>query len=74
MSVPAALLKEFIFSLSGKAGTTVDAYQRELRNFLDWMSQRAGNGGPFDAQQQLTKTAPASCRRTSRPLSRPKIT
>ena len=30
MSVPAELLKEFIFSLSGKAGTTVDAYQREL--------------------------------------------
>jgi hypothetical protein len=29
MSVPAALLKEFILSLSGKAGTTVDAYQRE---------------------------------------------
>jgi len=40
MSVPAALLKEFIFSLSGKAGTTVDAYQRELRHFLDWISQR----------------------------------
>ena len=57
MSVPAALLKEFILSLSGKAGTTVDAYQRELRNFLDWISQRAGNSGPFDAQQQLTKTA-----------------
>ena len=57
MSVPAALLKEFISSLSGKAGTTVDAYQRELRNFLDWISQRAGNSGPFDAQQQLTKTA-----------------
>jgi integrase len=34
MSVPAALLKEFILSLSGKAGTTVDAYQRELRNFV----------------------------------------
>ena len=43
MSVPASLLKEFILSLSGKAGTTVDAYQRELRNFLDWISQRAGN-------------------------------
>ena len=57
MSVPAALLKEFILTLSGKAGTTVDAYQRELRNFLDWISQRAGNSGPFDAQQQLTKTA-----------------
>ena len=26
-------------------------------NFLDWISQRAGNSGPFDAQQQLTKTA-----------------
>jgi site-specific recombinase XerC len=57
MSVLAVLLKEFILSLSGKAGTTVDAYQRELRNFLDWISQRAGNSGPFDAQQQLTKTA-----------------
>ena len=57
MRVPAALLKEFILSLSGKAGTTVDAYQRELRHFLDWISQRAGNSGPFDAQQQLTKTA-----------------
>ena len=57
MSVSAALLKEFILSLSGKAGTTVDAYQRKLRNFLDWISQRAGNSGPFDAQQQLTKTA-----------------
>jgi site-specific recombinase XerD len=56
MSVSAALLKEFILSLSGKAGTTVDAYQRELRNFLDWISQRAGNSGPFDAQQELTKT------------------
>jgi site-specific recombinase XerC len=24
---------------------------------LDWISQRAGNSGPFNAQQQLTKTA-----------------
>ena len=57
MRMPAELLKEFILSLSGKAGTTVDAYQRELRHFLNWISQRAGNSGPFDAQQQLTKTA-----------------
>jgi site-specific recombinase XerD len=57
MRMPAELLKEFIVSLSGKAGTTVDAYQRELRHFLNWISQRAGNSGPFDAQQQLTKTA-----------------
>jgi site-specific recombinase XerD len=51
MRIPSALLKEFIASLSGKASTTVDAYQRELRHFLDWISQRAGNSGPFDAQQ-----------------------
>ena len=57
MSVPAAPLKESILSLSGKAGTTADAYQRELRNFLNWISKRAGNSGPFEAQQQLTKTA-----------------
>ena len=57
MRMPAELLKEFILSLSGKAETTVDAYQRELRHFLNWISQRAGNNGPFDAQQQLTKTA-----------------
>ena len=57
MRMPAELLKEFILSLSGKAETTVDAYQRELRHFLNWISQRAGNSGPFDAQQQLTKTA-----------------
>jgi site-specific recombinase XerC len=57
MRMHAELLKEFILSLSGKAETTVDAYQRELRHFLNWISQRAGNSGPFDAQQQLTKTA-----------------
>jgi len=57
MKPPGALLKEFIVSLSGKAGNTVDAYQRELRHFLDWISQRAGNSGPFNTQQQLTKTA-----------------
>ena len=57
MRMPAELLKEFILSLSGKAETTLDAYQRELRHFLNWISQRAGNRGPFDAQQQLTKTA-----------------
>ncbi|MGA8656970.1 MAG: site-specific integrase [Chthoniobacterales bacterium] len=57
MKIPGALLKEFIASLSGKAGTTVDAYQRELRHFLDWISQRAGNSAPFNTQQQLTKTA-----------------
>jgi integrase family protein with SAM-like domain len=57
MRIPSALLKGFIASLSGKAGTTVDAYQRELRHFLDWISQRAGNRGPFNAQQHLTKTA-----------------
>jgi len=57
MRIPSALLKEFIASLSGKASTTVDAYQRELRHFLDWISQRVGNSGPFDARQHLTKTA-----------------
>jgi hypothetical protein len=57
MRIPSALLKEFIASLSGKAGTTVDAYHRELRHFLDWISQRAGNSSPFNAQQHLTKTA-----------------
>jgi len=57
MKTPGALLKEFIVSLSGKAGNTVDAYQRELRHFLDWISRRAGNSGPFNAQQHLTKTA-----------------
>ena len=53
MRMPSALLKEFIVSLSGKAGSTVEAYQRELRHFLDWISRRAGNSGPFNAQQQL---------------------
>ena len=57
MRTPSTLLKEFIVSLSGKAGSTVEAYQRELRHFLDWISRRAGNSGPFNAQQQLTKTA-----------------
>jgi site-specific recombinase XerC len=57
MRIPSALLKEFIASLSGKAGTTVDAYHRELRHFFDWISQRAGNSSPFNAQQHLTKTA-----------------
>src|SRR6202158_2819658 len=55
MRIP--LLKEFIASLSGKAGTTVNAYHRELRHFLDWISHRAGNSGPFNAEQYLTKTA-----------------
>jgi site-specific recombinase XerD len=57
MRVPTALLKEFNVSLSGKADTTVDAYQRELRHFLDWIAQRPGNSGPFNAQRQLTQTA-----------------
>lgn len=57
MRTPSILLKEFIVSLSGKASSTVEAYQRELRHFLDWISRRAGNSGPFNAQQQLTKTA-----------------
>jgi len=57
MRIPSALLKEFIASLSGKAGTTVDAYHRELRHFLDWISQCAGNSSPFNTQQHLTKTA-----------------
>jgi len=46
MRIPSALLKEFIASLSGKAGTTVDSYHRELKHFLDWISQRAGNSSP----------------------------
>jgi hypothetical protein len=57
MRMPSTLLKEFIVSLGGKAGSTVEAYQRELRHFLDWISRRAGNSGPFNPQQQLTKTA-----------------
>ena len=57
MRIPSGLLKEFIASLGAKAGTTVDAYERELRHFLDWISQRIGNSGPFNAQQQLTKVA-----------------
>jgi len=55
--MPSTLLKEFIVSLGGKAVSTVEAYQRELRHFLDWISRRAGNSGPFNPQQQLTKTA-----------------
>src|SRR5258707_7741523 len=44
--------------MEGSTGTsTVEAYQRELRHFLDWISRRAGNSGPFNAQKQLTKTA-----------------
>ncbi len=50
MRISSALLKEFIASLSGKAGTTVDAYHRELTHFLDWISQCAGNSSPFNAQ------------------------
>ena len=57
MRIPSPLLKEFIASLSGKAGTTVDAYHRELRHFLDWISQCAGNSSPLNTQQHLTKTA-----------------
>ena len=57
MRMPSTLLKEFIVSLGCKAGSTVEAYQRELRHFLDWISRRAGNSGPFNPQQQLTKTA-----------------
>jgi site-specific recombinase XerD len=57
MRMPSTLLKEFIVSLGGKAGSTVEAYQRELRHFLDWISRRAGNSGPFNPRQQLTKTA-----------------
>jgi site-specific recombinase XerD len=57
MRMPSTLLKEFIVSLGGKAGSTVEAYQRELWHFLDWISRRAGNTGPFNPQQQLTKTA-----------------
>jgi site-specific recombinase XerD len=57
MRIPKILLRDFILSLSGKADSTVDAYQRELQHFLNWISQRAGNSGPFNAQQQLTKIA-----------------
>jgi hypothetical protein len=57
MSVPAALLKEFILSLSGKARDhrgRLPAGTAELPG-LDLAAR--WKHGPFDAQQQLTKTA-----------------
>src|SRR5258707_15373685 len=59
MRMPSALLKEFIVSLCGKADSTVEAYQRELRHFLDWISRRAGNSGPFNAEKELLRRNPA---------------
>jgi hypothetical protein len=46
MRIPSAPLKGFVASLTGKAETTVDVYQTELRQFLEWLSQRAGHRGP----------------------------
>src|SRR5258707_9426298 len=46
--------------MEGSTGTsTVEAYQRELRHFLDWISRRAGNSGPFNAQKELLRRNPA---------------
>jgi hypothetical protein len=40
----------------------VDAHQREVKHFLDWISQRAGNSGPFNAQKQRTRSTAATKR------------
>ena len=50
------LLSEYLWSLSGRSGGTVEAYARVLRQFRTWLAERPGSEGTF-RPEQLTRTA-----------------
>jgi site-specific recombinase XerD len=51
-----ALLEEFTASLGAKSATTIDAYQRAVRQALEWLRERPGHADGFHPDQ-LTRTA-----------------
>jgi hypothetical protein len=50
------LLAEYLTQLQGKAAGTLDAYQRVLCQFLEWLAERPGRTDGF-APDQFTATA-----------------
>lgn len=50
------LLEEYCSDLPGKSERTIDAYIRVLRQLMEWIAERPGNGNLF-RPDQLTRTA-----------------
>ncbi len=49
-------ITDFILAHPRFSEGTVDAYQRAIRQFGDWLTQRPGSGGTF-RPEEITRTA-----------------